>query len=76
VFADQLDAGAIKRVDHLDQSLDHAPNGTRARLHPLDGRQRNSGQFGQALWSIPSSALAARIWNDVINRTSCMTIYN
>ena len=47
LLADQLDAGPVERLDHLDQGLDHAAHIAGAGLHPLDGRQRNAGEFGQ-----------------------------
>ena len=75
LFADQLDAGPIEGFDHLHQGLDHAANVAGARLHPLDGRQRNARKLGQGLWSMPSSARAARIWNDVITLASRMRDY-
>jgi hypothetical protein len=45
VFTDQFDTGAIKRIDHPGQGFDDAADIPDARFHPLDGRQRNPGQF-------------------------------
>src|SRR5205085_5347902 len=47
LFANQLDTGAIQRVDHPGQGFDHAANRTHACFHPLDRWQRNAGQLGQ-----------------------------
>jgi hypothetical protein len=49
VFADQFDARAIERVDHLHQRTDDAAHRPLTRLHPLDGRQGHSGQRGKRL---------------------------
>jgi len=49
LFANQLDTGAIQRVDHPGQGFDHAANRTHACFHPLDRWQRNAGQLGQHL---------------------------
>jgi hypothetical protein len=47
VFADQFDTGAIQCVDDPGQRFDDTADVADARLHPLDRRQRNPGQFGQ-----------------------------
>src|ERR1700723_4738054 len=49
MFTDQFDTGAIQRIDHPGQGFDDAANIADARFHPLDGWQRNPGQFGQRL---------------------------
>jgi len=49
MFADQIDTGAIERIDHPGQGLDDTANIADARFHPLNGWQRNPGQFGQRL---------------------------
>ena len=46
-LADQLDAGGLQRADQLHQGIDVAAHHAVARLHALDGRQGQAGQFGQ-----------------------------
>jgi hypothetical protein len=45
MFTDQFDTGAIERIDHPGQGFDDAADIADARFHPLDGRQRNAGEF-------------------------------
>jgi hypothetical protein len=47
VFADQFDTDAIQGIDDPGQGFDDAADVTDAGFHPLDGWQRNPGQFGQ-----------------------------
>jgi hypothetical protein len=49
MFADQFDTGAIERIDHPGQGFDDTADIADARFHPLNGWQRNPGQFGQRL---------------------------
>jgi hypothetical protein len=49
MFADQFDTGAIERIDHPGQGFNNTADIADARFHPLDGWQRNPGQFGQRL---------------------------
>ena len=49
MLADQLNARAIERIDHLDQRFHHAADRAGRGFHPLDGRQRHAGEFGQGL---------------------------
>jgi hypothetical protein len=47
MLADQFDTCLAQCVDNPGQGLDDAPNGADARFHPLDGWQRNTGEFGK-----------------------------
>jgi hypothetical protein len=49
MFADQFDTGTIERIDHPGQGFDDTADIADARFHPLNGWQRNPGQFGQRL---------------------------
>jgi hypothetical protein len=46
-FADQLDPRSGKRPDHLHKRIDIAADHPVAPFHPLDGRERETGQFSQ-----------------------------
>jgi hypothetical protein len=72
LLADQLDAGAVERIDDLDQAVDHAAHIAAAALHALDGRHRQAAISASAFWSMPSSARAARICAPVIMPPSCL----
>jgi hypothetical protein len=68
VLADQFDAGAVECIDHPGQGLDDATDGaTLASIRWIVGSETPASS-ASVLWSIPSNARAARIWNDVITR--------
>src|ERR1051325_11903594 len=46
-LVDQLDTGAVQRGDQLHQRLDVAADHAVARLHALDGGQREARRFGE-----------------------------
>src|SRR3546814_19765029 len=56
VFADEFDTGEVEGVDDPGQTLDHAPHVALARLHALDGGNREPGQSGQRFLSDRSEA--------------------
>jgi len=49
IVRDQLNAGDIERLDNLHQSLDDAADMALARLHPLNGRERNTRKISKPL---------------------------
>ena len=48
-FVDEVDARSLKRGDKLHQGIDVAADDTFARLHALNGGERQSGRRGQVL---------------------------
>jgi hypothetical protein len=53
VFANQIHARTIERIDDLDQRVDDTADVARRGFHPLDGRQGHAGQFGQGFLIYP-----------------------
>src|SRR5437016_13544325 len=47
VLRDELDAGRLERRHELHQGIDIAADHAAARLHALDGRERETGQAGK-----------------------------
>src|SRR5579863_4252000 len=47
VVGDEDDAGRVERGDQLHERIDGAANDAVARLHPLDGRRGEAGEFRQ-----------------------------
>ena len=47
IVADELDSGAIERLNDLHERVDDAPDVSFARFHPLDGRQGYTREFSE-----------------------------
>src|SRR6266571_982262 len=47
IVGDEFDAAGVKRCHQLHQRIDIAADHAVARLHSLDGRERQAGQLGE-----------------------------
>jgi hypothetical protein len=69
MLTEQVDPGAVERIDHLVRdSTTPRTVPTLASMRWIVGSETPASS-ASVLWSMPSNARAARIWNDVITRS-------